>query len=163
MKSPASKLFSHLFFRLVLATGFMLSAGSAQAQLLLSCNIASAPPMAFGGYNPLLFANHDAQTSMNVRCTGLGIAILRISMGTGLAGTVGARVMQRNGVYLPYGLYTNSGRTTTWGDGTAGTTVVQRLVFTGTDFSLPIYGRIPQRQNVPVGLYTDNVTIRLDF
>jgi spore coat protein U-like protein len=161
MKPRDRHPFLYQLLRFSLAASCLLAASAVKAQL--ACNIASAPPMAFGGYNPLLFTNLDAQTSMNVRCTGLGISILRISMGPGLAGTIGARVMQRSGVGLPYGLYTNGGRTTAWGDGTAGTSIVQRLVFTGSDVTLQIYGRIPQRQNVPVGLYNDSVTVRLDF
>ena len=47
-------------------------------------------------------------------------------------------------------------------DGTAGTFVVQRLVFAGSGFTLPIYGHIPQRQDIPIGLYTDSVIVRLD-
>ena len=139
---------------------WLCNAAHAQA---LACNISTAPPMVFGNYNPLSFVDDDAQTSMSVRCNGVGLRIMRISLTPGLTGSVGSRAMQRNGVNLFYGLYTNSGRTTAWGDGTAGTSIVLRLVFGGSDFTMPIYGRIPQRQNVPVGLYTDSVTIRLDF
>lgn len=153
----------HLLRFTFLLSASLLAASAAQAQLLLACNVTTAPPMAFGNYNPLSFTPLDAQTSMSVRCTGLGLGFLRIRLGPGLTGTVGNRAMQRNGINLFYGLYTNGGRTTAWGDGTAGTSIVQRLVFTGSEFTLPIYGRITQRQNVAVGLYTDSVTVQLDF
>jgi spore coat protein U-like protein len=147
----------------LLMLGSVLSAAAQAQPQLLACNISTAPPMAFGSYNPLKFLDVDAQTSLSVRCTGLGARFLRISLGPGLTGDVGNRALQRNGVKLYYGLYVNTGRTTAWGDGTAGTFVVQRLVFAGSEFTLPIYGRIPQRQNIPIGLYSDSVIVRLDF
>lgn len=144
-----------------LAVGGVLGATGAKAQL--ACNLRSVQPVLFGAYNPLSANPLDAQSSITVRCTGLGIGILRIQMGPGLAGTVGNRQMQQGSFRLPYGLYTNNARTTAWGDGTAGTSAVVRLVFTGLEFTQQIYGRIPPAQNMPVGPYSDQLIVQLDF
>ncbi len=144
--------------QLVFGLGVLLASFGAQAQ---ACNIAASAPMLFGSYNPLSFTDQLAQTSVSARCIGLGN--IRVLLGAGLAGTVSDRRMQRNGVDLPYGLYTNSARTTLWGNGTGGTSVVTRFVFIFSEFTLPIYGRIPARQNIPVGFYSDSVTVQFEF
>lgn len=152
---------SHVIRLFALLTAGLLAAGGAQAQL--ACTISTAGPLIFGNYNPLLFVNHDAQTSMSVGCTGSGVRLLRVRLGPGIAGAVGARVMRRSGVDLPYGLYRDSARTVTWGDGTAGTSLNFALAYPGSNSTFQIYGRIPQRQNVPVGLYNDIVTVQVDW
>lgn len=129
----------------------------------LACTITTAAPMAFGSYNPLNTVAHDAQTSMTVRCTGSGVRLMRVRIGPGLAGSVGARVMQRNSVNLSYGLYINSGRTIAWGDGTDGTIANYRIVSPNSDTSLQMFGRIPARQNIPVGIYNDSVIVQIDW
>lgn len=143
------------------AAGGLLTAGDATAQL--ACNLRAVQPVLFGAYSPLAVNPLDAQSSFTVRCTGLGIALLRMQMGPGLAGTVGARQMQQGAYRLNYALFTNSARTSAWGDGTGGTTTVLRLVFTGLEFTQQVYGRIPPAQNVPVGAYTDQLILGLDF
>lgn len=158
---------SHLtFFARRLALWLLATAASlfsAPSHAQLACNLRSVQPVLFGAYNPLSANPLDAQSSFGVRCTGLGIAIMRMQIGPGLAGSVGNRQMQQGAYRLGYGLYTNNARTNAWGDGTAGTTVVLRLVFTGLDFTQSVYGRIPPAQNVPVGPYSDQLIIQLDF
>lgn len=143
---------------LALGVGMLLASFGAQAQ---ACNISASAPMLFGTYNSLSFSDQLAQTSVSARCIGFGN--IRVLLGAGLAGTVNDRRMQRNGVDLPYGLYINPARTTLWGNGTGGTSVVTRFVFLFSEFTLPIYGRIPARQNIPVGFYTDSVTVQFEF
>jgi spore coat protein U-like protein len=143
------------------SAGGLLATGDATAQL--ACNLRAVQPVLFGAYSPLAVNPLDAQSSFTVRCTGLGIALLRMQMGPGLAGTVSARQMQQGPHRLNYGLFTNGARTSAWGDGTGGTTTVLRLVFTGLEFTQQVYGRIPPAQNVPVGAYTDQLILGLDF
>jgi spore coat protein U-like protein len=64
---------------------------------------------------------------------------------------------------LNYMLYTDTGRTTLWGDGTASTA---RLTGTGTGSaqSSTIYGRIASGQSsTPVGSYSDTILVTIDF
>ncbi len=147
-----------ILMRFVLAALCLLASVGAQAQ---NCNITASSPMLFGTYNPLSFTDHQAQTSVSVRC--IALANIRVLLGPGLTGNVSDRNMQRNGVNLPYGLYIDAARTTPWGNGTGGTSVVTRFVFFISDFTLPIYGSIPARQNIPVGFYSDSVTVQFQF
>ena len=135
------------------------------AQAALNCSIFTAPPMLFGTYNPLLFAALDAQTSMEIRCSGSGLALLRIHLGASLNGSVAARTLLRTGGNgsLPYGLYSDTARSTAWGDGTGGTTQRFGIAFPGSDQTFQIYGRIPARQNVRTGAYHDTVTLQIDW
>jgi spore coat protein U-like protein len=148
-------------FLAAVTAGGLLTAGDATAQL--ACDLRAVQPVLFGAYSPLAVNPLDAQSSFTVRCTGLGIALLRMQMGPGLSGTVGARQMQQGPYRLSYGLFTNSARTNAWGDGTGGTTTVLRLVFTGLEFTQQVYGRIPPAQNVAVGAYADQLILGLDF
>ncbi|RYY96441.1 MAG: SCPU domain-containing protein [Comamonadaceae bacterium] len=134
----------------------------ASAQSWSNCNINTAPPIVFGVYNPLLYGDLVAQSSIAITCVGLGAA--RINMLAGLGGGgITARAMQRGAARLPYQLYRDSARTQVWGDGTAGTSVATLGVFIFANQTFPVYARILQRQDVPVGLYTDTVQVRVDF
>ena len=148
--------------RMLAVAAGLAGAGAAQAQL--ACNISSASPMLFGTYNPLLFTDHLAQTSMNIRCTGADYRLMLIRLGPGLYGTVAARNMRSAaGFTMSYFLYSNSARSIIWGDGTGGTYPNFLIVGPGSNSTLQMYGRIPQRQNVRVGAYTDIVTVAIDF
>ncbi len=64
---------------------------------------------------------------------------------------------------LNYALYTNSGRTTLWGDGAA-----DGAAFSGTGDGTAqastIYGRVPSGQtSVPIGSYADTVAVTLTY
>jgi len=62
---------------------------------------------------------------------------------------------------LSYSLYEDSGHTTVWGQ-TIGTNTV-----TGTGTGLPVtqtvYGQIPAQQAMPVGAYTDTITVTVTY
>jgi len=146
---------------LPLALAMLLPQG-AWAQLWGNCNINTTLPVVFGAYNPLQFSDLLAQSSVSVTCYGLGSARINLMAGLGGGGIAG-RAMQNGSARLPYQLYLNAARTQVWGDGTDGTSQVNVGVFLGTRQNYQIYARIPQRQDVPVGLYTDTVQIRIDL
>jgi spore coat protein U-like protein len=77
-----------------------------------------------------------------------------------------ARKMNVNTNFLNYNLYLNTGRTSVWGDGTAGTATVadSMNMLLGSGIKLyPIYGGIPIGQNVPAGVYTDTITVTVTY
>jgi spore coat protein U-like protein len=68
------------------------------------------------------------------------------------------------GELLNYNLYTNSARTTIWGDGSAGTSRLTNIIWSGgSSFTRTIYGRIPAGQDVGVGNYGDILVITISF
>lgn len=149
-----------------------LSQGASAVCLGCSCVVDyTANTMAFGTYNPLSGGNHDAVGDVNVRCyTTLGLLVsVDIALNKGLYSTVfSPRKMASGANRLNYDLYTNSGRTTIWGDGSGGTgTVTDNITLVLLSYvyrTYTVYGRIPGGQNtVPPGSYTDTVTITLTY
>jgi len=63
---------------------------------------------------------------------------------------------------LNYNLYRDSARAEVWGDG-AGNTYVQTGIGTGGTAHLIVYGSIPAGQNVRAGLYSDAVTVIVEW
>jgi len=62
---------------------------------------------------------------------------------------------------LSYNIYTKSNMSTIWGDGTAGTDIVDKKVNRNKPWVATMYCRIPAGQNVPAGPYLDNLTITI--
>lgn len=144
---------------------------SAQA-LLQTCVVASGG-LAFGGYS---FMNSSPTTvvgNVKITCSLLsGLAgetvNYNISLSTGNSGSYPSRQM-KSGIYLlQYNLHTQSGATAPiWGDGSSGTSTVQdsySLALLGVvTRDYPVYGRMASGQNVPVGAYTDSLTITVTY
>jgi spore coat protein U-like protein len=72
----------------------------------------------------------------------------------------------RNGTNsLVYNLYTNAARTQIWGNGTDSSLRVTQS-FAGlllVDRTIPVYGRIPARQNVRAGAYSDTIIVTVTY
>jgi len=127
----------------------------ASAATAATCT-AQSTGVAFGSYDTLSNGPLDSTGSINVQCD-LSTAFT-IDLGTG-SGTYGQRTLTGGGRVLDYNLYTDSTRMLVWADGTAGGDVSD----SGTNVSVPVYGRIPQRQNVGAGIYSDTVVITVSY
>lgn len=137
---------------------------------LCTCTV-STTPIAFGAYNPLAYGPLDSTGTIKVTCGGVaGLLIpFTINLGKGSATTYGSRRMTSGGQTLPYNLYTDSNRTTIWGDATGGTlNVGASLLLDALGLSpglvFTVYGRIPARQvTVPPGIYTDTISVTVTY
>lgn len=133
---------------------------TASATVVNNCNI-SANNLSFGAAG-VLNGNLSATGSVSARCTN-GDAF-RISLNGGGSGNVAARVMQRQGGggSVGYQLYTDAARSTPWGDGTAGTSMV-----TGTGNGnaqvISVYGQVPTQTTPAPGTYSDTITATIVF
>lgn len=137
----------------VLATALIaVSATPASAAV---CSV-SSPGLAFGNYNTLSSSALDGTGDISVSCDLLTSFTVKLSAGSG---TIDQRVMTAGTSQLNYNLYTDSGRTTVWGDGITGSTVSA----TGVAVTLPVYGRIPGLQNVVAASYGDSITITVSY
>lgn len=130
-----------------------------------ACTISSAG-VAFGAYNPLA-AGHDNSTgTVRVDCAPAVTAPI-VALSTGGSGTYSPRRLTNGSFNLNYNLYSNSGRTIIWGDGTGGTVTVTLSggsVSGGIRrFTRTIYGRITALQNVGAGAYSDTITLTVTF
>lgn len=153
--------------RRIAALGLLLMV-SAPAQALLETCTVTALPVAFGGYNPLSLTPTDSTGDVAVICSGiLSIAVnYTISLSAGGAGSYAPRKMAFGAARLNYNLYTNSSRTTVWGDGSGGTVKVSdgyALALLSVTRHYTVYARLPATQNVVAGAYTDTLTVTVNY
>lgn len=91
----------------------------------------------------------------------LGVISYEIHLGPGIYGSVPDRKMSNGSSLLSYNIYTNTGRTTIWGDGTGGIGIMGdsyllALNATPTE-TVSMFGKLVAGQNVSAGSYTDTI------
>lgn len=129
---------------------------SVTATVLAFCAV-SAAPLVFGNYSA---AQLDGHTTVTVTCTsGTGYQV-GLDAGTGNGASVATRRMTGSGL-LNYTLYTDSSRTTVFGN-TVGTNTVSGTG-SGVVQSIDVYGRIPAGQYPAGGLYSDTITVSVTY
>jgi spore coat protein U-like protein len=139
-----------LALALSLASGPLYGAG---------CTIVSAGSMGFGTYDVFETGPLDTTGSISYSCSQPVVdPVIRIS--TGMSGTFAQRTLSNGSSSLGYNLYRDAARTQVWSDGPGGTHATPADNQTVT---VTIFGRIPPRQNVAAGSYSDSVTVTLDF
>jgi len=137
-------------------------AGSQTANLAVSATIVATctintTPVAFGNYSGTALTYSSGGVS--VQCTNGTTYTIALNAGLGTGATVSARSMSGPGspsAQLGYGLYTTSGLSTIWGDGT-GSTVTAAGTGNGSSQSYTAYGQIPAGQYLAPGSYNDTV------
>ena len=131
------------------------------ATVLDNCAVA-ASDLAFGNYSASSATPVTATTTLSVTCTANLAYTIALDGGT-TASAVTARAMGDGASHtLNYGLYTSSGYSTIWGDGTGGTSTVAGTG-SGAAQSVTVYGRIPAAQFVAAGSYSDLVTVTVNY
>jgi spore coat protein U-like protein len=130
-----------------------------------TCTV-SASGVAFGNYNPLANANSDSTGSVSVTCTGSATATYTIAASAG-TGTYLARKLVSGSQLLSYNVYIDNTRTTIWGDGSSGTSLISGNITAtsgGTTQPSTVYGRIPSgQQTASVGSYSDILTVTVTY
>lgn len=120
--------------------------------------------VSFGTYNALSPAPLDSNGSVIFRCEGQDHNIT-ITLDKGGAPSFNLRRMLNGREALNYNLYLDPARTVIWGDGTGGTQGYfnRNPQPNRQDIVVPIHGRIPARQNVSAGNYTNSLTVAINF
>jgi spore coat protein U-like protein len=135
-----------------------MAASAAQA----SCS-ASTSGVGFGTYDWQSAVSDDSAGSVSINCTGEGFLLFpTVSLSTGSSGSFASRRMTNGASNLQYNLYTDSARTSVWGNGSAGSSTVSVPVFFGSG-SRTIYGRMPIGQQVPSGTYSDTIVVTVEY
>jgi len=124
-----------------------------------SCNV-SATNLNFGSFASL-GANVDATATVTPQCSNTTPYNIGLNAGNGTGATVATRKMTSGANTIDYSLYTDSGRTTVWGN-TIGTNTVSGTG-TGSTQSLTVYGRIPSQTTQPPNTYTDTIVVTVTF
>lgn len=129
---------------------------SVSATVQATC-LVSATGLSFGTYTG---AAATATSSVSVTCTNTTGYNVGLSAGGG--GDVATRAMSGpNSSSLSYSLFTDSNRTTNWGN-TVGTDTVGGTG-NGSAQSLTVYGKIPGGQYVAPGSYSDTITATVTY
>lgn len=145
-----------------------LATGQAEAASVISCVI-GATPIPFGAYDPTNPSDVTPTGSISVTCSlisGLSIFVgYTITLSTG-SGSYAARKMTGTATPMYYNLYINGAWTQIWGDGTGGTftkTDGYLVAIGNTTLSYTVYSKLPARQLVAAGGYSDNVVISVNY
>jgi spore coat protein U domain-containing protein, fimbrial subunit CupE1/2/3/6 len=134
------------------------------ATVINSCKI-SATNLSFGNYDPTSATNTTGSSTISATCTKGDSFTLALNKG--LYGAFTGRIMQDGATpadQLVYNLYTTSGYTTVWGDGTGSTATVSGTgAGPGTPVVSTVYGQIAAAQNVPAGSYSDTIQVTITY
>ena len=125
---------------------------------------ASTTPVAFGTVDVIGNSDVDGTGGLAVTCTSGTAWTASADTGAGTGATLATRKMANGANLLNYVLYTDSERTSIWGDGAGGTTATFSGTGTGSAQSSTIYARVPTGQtSLPAGDYTDTVTVTVTY
>ena len=135
---------------------------SVDATVTANCTV-STSPLSFGNVNPISGSNADASGGITVTCTNGTAWTAAAGVGGGTGASFASRKMSSGGNLLSYNIYTDSGRSTVWGDGT-GSTATLGNTGSGVAQSVTVYGRVPSGQGtVPPGSYADTVAVTVTY
>lgn len=149
----------------VLLTGSAMAAtatGTFTASITIqsSCSVISTNTLAFGTQG-ILTSNVDTTSALVVQCTNTTPYNVGLNAGTTAGGTTTTRLMNNGDATVAYKLYSDSGRTTNWGD-TVGTDTVSSTG-NGAQQTLTIYGRAPVQTTPAPATYTDTITVTITY
>jgi spore coat protein U-like protein len=131
-----------------------------QITITASCTINSASTLNFGSQG-VLTANVDQTSTIQVQCTNTTPYNIGLNAGTATGATVTTRKMTSGSNTVSYALYSDSGRTTNWGN-TVGTDTVA-ATGTGASQSFTVYGRVPAQTTPAPATYTDTITVTVTY
>ena len=138
-----------------IAAAASLAAALAAPAGAATCTV-SPQGVSFGAYDTLSTAALEGVGNVNVSCDAPVSFTVSLTAG---GGSYDQRLMTGGAWQLGYNLYTDATRTAVWGDGIGSGNVSA----TGETVDLPIYGRIPARQNIPASAYTDTITVTVGY
>jgi spore coat protein U-like protein len=152
----------------LVAAGLVLAPLDPAYALLQSCSV-SATAVNFGTYSPASGVADDATGVVTVSCQVLLVGLLEswtIDLSTGAAGKYTPRALYDGTQSLNYNLYTTSGMSAIWGNGSGGTSDVtdsRTLVVGNNSINYTVYGSIQTAQDKPPGAYADLVTVTVTY
>lgn len=128
-----------------------------------ACNV-STVALQFGDYDLLSPSPDDAHGSVTVTCAAGTAYVVKLDAGIGGALDFSSRRMLGDtlGQALDYNIFTDAARTRIWGDGT-GISSTQEGLGAGTAQAHHAFGRLPPRQNVGAGRYSDSIAVTVEW
>jgi spore coat protein U-like protein len=138
-----------------------------QLQINAECVINSTATLNFGTAGVLGGAagatNTDQSASLAVQCTNTTPYDIGLDAGQTTGGTVSQRLLFNSGTNatIKYNLFTDSGRSTIWGNTVSTDTV--HATGNGASQSYTIYGRVPPQTTPAPATYTDTITVTVTY
>ena len=130
------------------------------ARVQAVCEV-TASDLAFGTYTAQAGTPLQGTTLLRTTCTPNSTYNIGLNEGTSPGATVNQRKMVSGAQALNYQLYSDSARSTIWGN-TPGTNTVTG-VGTGIAQDHTVFGAVPAAQVVPAGDYQDTITVRVYY
>ncbi|MFZ6849198.1 Csu type fimbrial protein [Undibacterium sp. RuRC25W] len=136
---------------------------SVSATVSSSCVVGTST-LAFGSATSaaITAGNVDATGTVTVNCTSGSTYSVALDAGAGTGATIAIRKMSAGAQSLSYTIYSDTGRTTIWGNGTLASVPVAGTG-TGTVQSISAYGRIFAGQNVTAVAYADTINVTITY
>lgn len=103
----------------------------------------------------------EATTRLSATCTPGSTYTVGLNEGTSAGATVNQRKMVSGSNALNYQLYSDSARSTIWGDKAGKSSVTG--VGNGSAQDHTVFGSIPAAQTIPAGDYGDVITVRVYY
>jgi spore coat protein U-like protein len=147
---------------LVLSLALVIGGRSASAQ---TCGI-SATTVSFGHYDGVTTTDAVTTGNLNYWCASASNArTVTVYLSKGAAPSNNPRKMQPySGTdKLNYNLYLDAAHTQIWGDPNPFCYKAIVPANTWPNVNIPVYGMIPQGQDVASGTYADNITVTINF
>lgn len=129
-----------------------------------TCAITTAPTSLNFGAQGVLVANVDTTSTIKVTCTTGADYDIGLDAGgneSSANDVTTRRMTDGSSHYVSYNMYSNSGRTTVWGD-TVDTDTVGSTG-TGVEQSFTVYGRVPVQTTPQAGNYADTVLVTVTY
>jgi spore coat protein U-like protein len=146
----------------------VVDAGAASADLTLSASVANnctiaTSTLAFGAYDAVVAnasVDLDGAGQVTIACTKGAAPTIELGLGMNASGSV--RRLKSGASYLTYEVYSDSGRATVWGTGSAND-FEPGAAPSKAARNIPVYGRIVANQDVIAGTYSDTVEATVNF
>jgi spore coat protein U-like protein len=132
-----------------------------QMTITAECRVASANDLSFGS-NGIWLANVDASSTFQVQCTNGTPYQIGLDLGGNADGSTRRMKHSTANEFVNYELYTDSGRSTVWGN-TVDTDTLRSQTGSGSNQTLTVYGRVPVQPVSTPGAYSDLITITVTY
>jgi spore coat protein U-like protein len=129
-----------------------------------SCSFVAVSGVSFGSYDVFDVSATDSAGSVSYTCSGGATVTMSLSIGSAPSYSPRQMLRMGGGGILDYNLYLDAGRSTIWGDGTSMTGQYgPNMPADGATVVVPIFGRVPAAQDATIGVYTDTITVTINF
>jgi len=126
------------------------------------CSVTSTP-VSFGNYDVFSTVPLDSTGIITLSCSNPEIKPMpvTVSISSGGSGSFNPRQMRLAGGTdrMNYYLFIDPSKTTIWGDNTGGTSTFTSTIVRNPTLNATIYGRIPAKQDLRAGAYSDSLLV----